>query len=893
MQAIAPVTSANLLARGQQPLLKFEIYDCCCWVDLTPYVIANSLTISTAGAEMTPDPVAGEWSVRLFNKNGRFDPDEATYAPNNEYLRVGRRIKISIGSRFGGVDYYWRRIYGFMDLPKFNIDNCEVTLSGMDNMQFLTDTKLRMPNNYWGSDVTKSTFASEETLGAEMYDEDDAMEIILDANNVTPWNVPYLATIAWIAPGGAPSTNVGRIIKNVPGVASGYVEDNNVGTVEQGKEYKVVFQYKRNAATAGQLSVGFYKTATTWTNGVVKALGDTVEPTIGNTNGYFYECTAAGTTGAGEPAWPVPEGTGVVDNTVTWACRHMDDKKMGEITTLTAIAWTEETFYFTATESCVIKMRLTVKGAGAVATEFDVDVFSIKEVTGSMNAGYNLPNDCNGPYYVTLDGVPIYYRDEGAGWYYESATKRIFIEDGRVLVDDQSLKIYYFTDQIPEEVVADLMVTAGLYDTQAEALAAMIYTATGIIIEQVYFNKGTSAEDAIKKICERCNYRFYFNYSGRPVFKPTPDSNIAMGSLDYDNLVGSFFEGETITGGTSGATAVVKSDDGSTLELIDCSGCFNDNEQIVGGVSAATADVNHPVGVIGVDEHVKNGAFVPIADDPPTSWTPSANVTLDTVVGGQVGNCMRVLNNGAPNRYAFQYMTVIIGRTYKVSVYAKQGTADAKVFVGSSGVDPTNSDYMDETEDAGAWTEFTVTFTATTTSVNITCYSIGVDVRTAYFDEITLYDLTGADFDFTESHIANIRDYEDRNEIRNRIVIEGRKEAQPIGPEETMPSELKGEASEVASINKYGEHTMLIKNHLFQDQATIDAYCATYLAAFKDPKWYTTFDTPFNPVPLVKGDTLKWRKKYEIGGTPIDQRGIIRDIQINEFDVTYKNEKVT
>jgi len=148
------------------------------------------------------------------------------------------------------------------------------------------------------------------------------------------------------------------------------------------------------------------------------------------------------------------------------------------------------------------------------------------------------------------------------------------------------------------------------------------------------------------------------------------------------------------------------------------------------------------------------------------------------------------------------------------------------------------------------------------------------------------------DFTFTESHINNIRDYEDRNEIRNRIVIEGIEQAPAEGEEETKPSKLKGEASEVASINKYGEHTWSITNHLFQDQAAIDAYCAIYLAAFKDPKWYTTFDTPFNPIPLEKSDTGTWRKQYEVGGTPIDQRGIIREIQIDEFIISYKIEKM-
>jgi len=120
----------------------------------------------------------------------------------------------------------------------------------------------------------------------------------------------------------------------------------------------------------------------------------------------------------------------------------------------------------------------------------------------------------------------------------------------------------------------------------------------------------------------------------------------------------------------------------------------------------------------------------------------------------------------------------------------------------------------------------------------------------------------------------------------------GNEQALPEGAEETKPSKFKGEALEVASINKYGEHTMSINNHLFQDQASVDAYCAIYLAAFKDPKRYTTFDTPFNPAPLEKGDGVTWRKKYEAGSTPIDQRGIIRDIQINEFNITYTMEKV-
>lgn len=682
MQSITPVTTDQLLQKGQQPLLKFEIKYCCCWVDLTNLGGKNylkSISISTAGAEMTPNPVAGKWSAVIFNKNGMFDPDETVYAPYNEYFRAGVKVKIQVGAKYDGVDYYWRRIYGFMEIPDFSIDNSEVNLSGFDNMQFLANTKLREPDNYWGSSITLSTIASEETLGVEMYDEDDAMEIIADAPNVTPWDTAYGAAMTWTAPGGAPSTNVGQIVKDDGGsFIMGYIEDNNVGSVEQGKEYKVVFQYQ--ITVVGKLSIGIYKTGTIWTAETAYSVGDTVEPTIPNANNCFYLCTVAGTSGVVEPAWPVVENGGVVDGTVTWATQYMDGKKMGEITNLSSGTWAEASFYFIATESCAIKMRASVRGASHVATTARLDVFSIKKITGFSNASYNLPDECNGVHYAVLDDEAIWPgKQKGEGWSYDPELKIFSFDDERHMdVGTDNLVIHYYTTQVSENIVADLLVRAGLYSNQAEALAAMIYTATGITIDKVWFDAGKTCLNAVKMFCERCNYRFYFNYSQRPVFKPTP--------------------------------------------------------------------------------------------------TPK-----------------------------------------------------------------------------GAGSE---------------------------------------DFSFLESHIAGIRDYEDRNEIRNRIVIEGIEQALPEGAEETKPSRLKGEALEVASINKYGEHTMSIKNHLFQDQATIDAYCAIYLAAFKDPKWYTTYDTPFNPVPLEKGDTLAWRKKYEAGGTPIEQRGIIRDIQINDFVVTYKNEKV-
>jgi hypothetical protein len=70
--------------------------------------------------------------------------------------------------------------------------------------------------------------------------------------------------------------------------------------------------------------------------------------------------------------------------------------------------------------------------------------------------------------------------------------------------------------------VASLLATAGLYADAATALAAMDYTATGITLKRVYFDAGGTAFSAIRQVCERCNYRFWFTAEGVPCFKPAP-----------------------------------------------------------------------------------------------------------------------------------------------------------------------------------------------------------------------------------------------------------------------------------------------------------------------------------------------------------------------------------
>jgi len=56
-----------------------------------------------------------------------------------------------------------------------------------------------------------------------------------------------------------------------------------------------------------------------WAASTAKSVGDWVLPTT--SNGYYYECTTAGTTGTDEPTWPTTPGQTVTDGTVEWTCR--------------------------------------------------------------------------------------------------------------------------------------------------------------------------------------------------------------------------------------------------------------------------------------------------------------------------------------------------------------------------------------------------------------------------------------------------------------------------------------------------------------------------------------------------------------------------------------------
>jgi len=769
MQAIAPVTTDQLLHKGQRPLLKFEILYCCCWVDLTSYVLKGSLSVSTAGAEMTPNPVAGDWSVALNNKGGRFDPDEPGYAPYNEYFKAGRKVKISIGARYSGTDYYWRRIYGFMEIPNFSIDKSEVSLSGFDNMQFLSDTKLKEPTNYWG---TFAIFDSVEssTSGAELYDPPggDAAEIGGgEEDNVANWAVKEngATTITSEDDIGGFSDYEIRFIADPAGRES-EVWYQNVCAVVAGTEYNVIFKYCRTAGIHPMLFM-------------------------------IRDNATSALLGGSGPLDPVND------------------------------VWHTGSFSFTPSVNGNIDILLFCVVLTGAST-WRIDNISISTATPKPVYKYEMPEACMGIHYVELDEgegfKPVWpgrQKDGEEGWFYDSGNKLFYFAVGKIVeAGTDNLKIHYYTVQIPENVVADLLARAGLYSNQAEALAAMIYDSTSVLIDKVWFNSGSSALDAVRMLCERVNYRFFFNYGQRPVFKP------ASAALSTCDAVTGWF--------------------GTSLSIDT-----GDKKQGGGSLKDYVAG---PAG----------GAWYPTSYNPPGTWDWSAKEYILFWLKSDRAN------TAFTNTRLYIYDTSSFYRYWNLTFLAGEWKAINKLLSTGDGESGTPPDL---------------------TLINSIFITFQANDATPFYKKLDAFVVT--DFSFIESHITNIRDYEDRNEIRNRVIILGIEQALPEGAEETKPSKFKGEASEVASINKYGEHTMSIDNHLFQDQATIDAYCAIYLAAFKDPKWYTDFDIPFNPVPLEHGvDTITWRKKYEAGSTPIDQRGIVRNITINEFVISYTIEKV-
>lgn len=504
MQAIAPVTPAQLLAVGQEPLMKVEIYVAAAWVNLTALAGNNYIedaSVSLGGASMTPDPVEGNWTATLFNEDGIFHPQHPTSA-YKDYCKTERLTKISIGARYGGVDRYWAQVIGYMDIPNFSAPDYKVAISGGDYMKRLRETELRRPNNYWGSSATFNSISSDGVWGAEIYAEVDAMDTADDGtapyDNVANW-VPLNCNFVSFPDAGGGSTFVGRVTGQGPRPVG--ISNLNVGAAVAGKYYQLKFKHR------------------------------------------------------------IVGGTGLIG--IRLRIDQASGRLLHEIYFPTD-AWKEETVEFIALDTGPIIWRFHL---APVACDLRLDQFSIKNYSPYWTRYYALPAASKGPYYVTLDSgagaVPVWQGEGDEDWKYVAdaeagpdppfhPAKIVFFNINKTVPNGvNNLVIYYFTTTAAEDVVARLLYLAGVndpatnapYANEAAAKAAIVgapeYVDPAVDIDMVWFKAGTSCLDAIKMVCERCNYRFYFKYDGTPVFRPKPTPGAAVFTFTSPGHIGS------------------------------------------------------------------------------------------------------------------------------------------------------------------------------------------------------------------------------------------------------------------------------------------------------------------------------------------------------------------
>jgi len=233
------------------------------------------------------------------------------------------------------------------------------------------------------------------------------------------------------------------------------------------------------------------------------------------------------------------------------------------------------------------------------------------------------------------------------------------------------------------------------------------------------------------------------------------DTNKGLGSLTYDAGTDNDPAGDTpdvgdaVTGDTSSATCKIIAittatgawaDDDATgvLTLGACTGRFQDNET-VSFTDGEDATVNMPNSAAGVDL-LQNGDFS-VDTDPPPGWTASG-ATLTTDAAGQVGNMMTVTSSGDALGKAYQDITTVVGKLYKLELYFKKGTSDdGKFMVGTTGDEDAIYDSGALTD--AAWAAKSHSFEATATTTRITMQTTDPTTgETSLFDEIACYEIT-------------------------------------------------------------------------------------------------------------------------------------------------------
>jgi hypothetical protein len=144
---------------------------------------------------------------------------------------------------------------------------------------------------------------------------------------------------------------------------------------------------------------------------------------------------------------------------------------------------------------------------------------------------YVMEDDCKGIYRAFLDdsGIGTGFREIwlNSEWTYDwDINEFVFLKPNVPKVGGVGcLWLYYFTPQVVENVVADLLTEVGILNLSERFLwlnNPNLCIPTGKEIDRVWFDSGTSYIRALDMLTETVLYRFYINGNKEPCFKPAP-----------------------------------------------------------------------------------------------------------------------------------------------------------------------------------------------------------------------------------------------------------------------------------------------------------------------------------------------------------------------------------
>ncbi|MBI5057011.1 MAG: hypothetical protein HZB61_10395 [Nitrospirae bacterium] len=133
-------------------------------------------------------------------------------------------------------------------------------------------------------------------------------------------------------------------------------------------------------------------------------------------------------------------------------------------------------------------------------------------------------------------------------------------------------------------------------------------------------------------------------------------------------------------------------------------------------------------------ELVSNGAFTANT----TGWT-AVDATLASVAGGQSGNCLEITRTGGSLQQAYQAVTTVKGKFYRVAFYIKNGSSGAEA---ARAYIVTGNDTIECKQTSSAsWTKYTFEFIAQGTSAMLYLEKSTATAGTMLFDEVSVLEL--------------------------------------------------------------------------------------------------------------------------------------------------------